>query len=92
MPTHSSTLTAKGQITLPVALRRAWALESGDAVEFFTDHRGRVLVRPRNAKPTSFYAALPARPRLPEVVDDDDAIGRAATERNVVATRRNAAE
>ena len=42
-----STLTSKGQITLPVVLRRLWDLNSGDEVDFTLQDDGRVLLRKR---------------------------------------------
>ena len=45
MPT--STLTSKGQITLPKAIRDRFGLVEGDVLEFTVDEDGRILVRPR---------------------------------------------
>jgi AbrB family looped-hinge helix DNA binding protein len=38
-------LTTKGQITLPVVLRRLWDLNSGDEIDFTLQDDGRVLLR-----------------------------------------------
>ncbi len=45
--THKSqsTLTSKGQITLPVELRRRWGLKPGDRLDFSLEADGRVVVR-----------------------------------------------
>jgi AbrB family looped-hinge helix DNA binding protein len=40
-----STLTSKGQITLPVELRRRWDLKAGDCVDFCLEDDGRVVLR-----------------------------------------------
>lgn len=40
-----STLTSKGQITLPVELRRRWGLQPGDRLDFTLEAGGRVVVR-----------------------------------------------
>lgn len=40
-----ATLTTKGQITLPVVLRRLWDLNSGDEIDFTLQDDGRVLLR-----------------------------------------------
>lgn len=42
----SSTITSKGQITLPIALRRLLNLKEGDRVEFDLDSAGEVRLRP----------------------------------------------
>jgi AbrB family looped-hinge helix DNA binding protein len=40
-----ATLTSKGQITLPVELRRRWGLKAGDRVDFSLEPGGRVVLR-----------------------------------------------
>lgn len=92
MSVYTATVTAKGQITLPIELRRLWRLQAGDSVEFFADHNGDLHVRPRNAAPTAFLAAVAPRSRLIDVATDDDAIGAAVLSRNVAAVTRHAAE
>lgn len=44
MPT--STLTSKGQITLPKAIRERLGLHAGDVLEFRFDEHGQVVLRP----------------------------------------------
>lgn len=40
-----STVTSKGQITLPVELRRRWEIKAGDQIDFALQDDGRVLLR-----------------------------------------------
>jgi antitoxin PrlF len=40
-----ATLTSKGQVTLPVELRRRWGLQAGDCVDFCLEDDGRVVLR-----------------------------------------------
>jgi len=40
-----ATLTSKGQITLPVELRRRWDLKPGDCIDFCLEEDGRVVLR-----------------------------------------------
>ena len=40
-----STLTSKGQVTLPVELRRRWDLKPGDCIDFCLEDDGRVVLR-----------------------------------------------
>jgi antitoxin PrlF len=42
----SATVTSKGQITLPIEVRRRLGLKQGDKVEFVYDEDGRTVVRP----------------------------------------------
>jgi antitoxin PrlF len=41
-----SAITAKGQITIPKAIREHLGLKSGDRVRFFVGHDGRVTILP----------------------------------------------
>lgn len=41
----SSTLSSKGQITVPLEIRHRLGLKEGDRVEFFVDH-GLTIIRP----------------------------------------------
>lgn len=45
MPT--STLTSKGQITLPKSIRDRFGLVEGDQLEFTIDEQGRIIVQLR---------------------------------------------
>lgn len=38
-----ATLTSKGQVTLPKALRKRLRLEKGDRIEFSVDEKGRLI-------------------------------------------------
>ena len=46
MPT--ATLTSKGQVTIPKAVREALRIDSGDQIDFVFTDRGDVLVRAVN--------------------------------------------
>ena len=41
----SSTITSKGQVTIPVEVRRQLSLKSGDKVAFYLEN-GRVVLKP----------------------------------------------
>lgn len=43
----TSTLTSKGQVTVPKAIRERLGLQEGDVLEFSVDETGCLLVRPR---------------------------------------------
>ncbi len=85
-------ITSKGQITIPSDIRRLWKLEAGDSLEFYSDHKGHLSIRPRNASPVAFLDALPARTRLPAFSSDEEAIGAAVVSRNTPAGKRQASE
>ena len=46
IPMAGSTLTSKGQVTLPKEIRDQLGVHQGDRVEFRTDRNGRVWVEP----------------------------------------------
>lgn len=41
-----STLTSKGQVTIPKAIRERLGLSEGDTLEFSVDNKGRIVARP----------------------------------------------
>lgn len=73
-----ATLTSKGQITIPQAVRRMLSLHAGDSVEFEAE-QGRVEMRP--ARPRRISAGvlkryLPKSWTPPSVEQMDEQIGR----------------
>ncbi|HEX4496876.1 MAG TPA: AbrB/MazE/SpoVT family DNA-binding domain-containing protein [Thermoanaerobaculia bacterium] len=75
MPT--STMTSKGQITLPKEVREHFHLKAGDQVEFRIESGGTVGLRPVSGSILSLYGAL-HRPgaSAASVKEMDDAVGR----------------
>ena len=74
----TATLTSKGQITIPKAVRRLLGLQIGDALEFDVQ-QGRVEMRPSRPKRTSagvLKTHLPRGWKPVSVEDMDAAIGR----------------
>jgi antitoxin PrlF len=91
MSAYIATITAKGQMTLPIEVRRALNIQPGDEIEIYTDHRGEFCLRPITAGPLDFLKGLPASKRRADVASDDDAIALEVTERNMRSLARNAA-
>jgi AbrB family looped-hinge helix DNA binding protein len=60
----TSTLTSKGQTTIPKDIRNRLKLHPGDRLEFVIDEDGRVLVLPAtiDAKELAGMLKAPARP------------------------------
>ncbi|MCO5100834.1 MAG: AbrB/MazE/SpoVT family DNA-binding domain-containing protein [Burkholderiaceae bacterium] len=42
----STTMTSKGQVTIPKRIREALRIEPGDRIDFDVDCKGRVLIQP----------------------------------------------
>jgi antitoxin PrlF len=82
--THFETaLTSKGQITVPVEIRRLWNVKMGEKIEFFYDHRGEVCVRPFNAGAIDFLNIVAPKKRSPEFSTDEDALADIVLSRNM---------
>ena len=47
--TQQSTITRKGQVTIPVGIREALGLEQGDKIDFILDKNKRVELVPRGS-------------------------------------------
>jgi antitoxin PrlF len=56
-----STVTSKGQITIPKAVRDALRLEAGDRVYFEVRADGSVLLKPRNEPVERLFGMLGGR-------------------------------
>jgi antitoxin PrlF len=50
---HFSTITSKGQLTVPQEIRKRLGLEAGDRVEFVVEE-GRTVIRPVRAEVNPF--------------------------------------
>jgi antitoxin PrlF len=66
----TSTLTSKGQVTIPKAIRERLALSEGDTLEFTIDERGRIVVRPRNSDEGVCGVLRDFAPTEPVTVED----------------------
>ena len=71
--------SAKGQVTVPVEVRRMIGLEAGGKVQFQTDADGRVFV---TAKKRSIKALRGLVPRPDATVDVEAAISAETARRN----------
>jgi antitoxin PrlF len=73
----STTLTSKGQLTLPKSIREFLRVKAGDPVDFLIDDEGRVIVRPATVDVRSLKGLLrrPGR-RAVKVEAMDAAIAR----------------
>ncbi|WP_277213801.1 AbrB/MazE/SpoVT family DNA-binding domain-containing protein [Isoptericola croceus] len=77
MPT--ATVTSKGQITIPAAVRRALGLRTGDRVEFVALPDGHVEIVPATRSVTSLKGFFgPQPPQVVSLEEMDRAIADAA--------------
>ena len=74
----TSTITSKGQITLPKQIRERLHLVSGDRIDFVVEENGQIVVRPARSRLRQLRGMLRDRKRKPvSVVQMDAAIARA---------------
>ncbi|HEY6004035.1 MAG TPA: AbrB/MazE/SpoVT family DNA-binding domain-containing protein [Anaeromyxobacter sp.] len=82
----SSTLTSKGQITLPKSVRERLGLRVGDRVRFRETGEGTVVVEPETADLMDLFGALvPPRRRHLTIDDMNTAIRRAGARKGTSA-------
>ena len=73
----ASTVTSKGQITIPKQIRDQLRLEPGDRVEFQVDRQGQVTMRPHNRDFHSLKGMIRRRRKTPVSVEEmNEAIAR----------------
>ena len=63
---RSSTISSKGQITVPLEVRKRLGLKVGDRVEFVVD-KDRTTIRPARAPENPFLKYIGALPAFPSI-------------------------
>jgi antitoxin PrlF len=80
--TARSTITAKGQTTVPKEIRDRLKLKPGDRIEYVVTEDGQVMLKARNKRMADFAGILGKPPGGPLTIEEmDDAIAAAVTER-----------
>jgi AbrB family looped-hinge helix DNA binding protein len=85
MNSFEARVTAKGRITVPAKVRAKLGLKGGDKLEFSIDGSGRVLVRPRTARPVVVHENVRKTSPVLKDMDNDEVIDAAVIEKD----RRN---
>lgn len=73
-----TTMTSKGQVTVPKAIREQLHLRPGDKLNFLLDEDGRLRVEPVTAPVTLLKGMLPKPRRAISLAEMDEAIAAAA--------------
>ena len=55
----TSTLTSKGQTTIPIDIRSYLGIHPGDRIEYFIDDEGKVVISPLSMDVTQLKGMLP---------------------------------
>ena len=53
-----STLTSKGQITIPKSLRKSMSIDTGDKIEFIINEQNEVVIKPITKKAIDVFGQL----------------------------------
>ena len=76
-----STVTSKGQTTIPHQVRSHLGLKTGDRVEFVIDSEGRVVLEPATVDAAELEGILAPAPRRVSLEEMDAAIRKRAARR-----------
>lgn len=82
-----STITSKGQATIPKAVRDRLGVKPGDRIKFFVHPNGSVVILPTRPV-TDLRGIVKARRRPVAIEEMDEAIARGASEAGRPAKRR----
>lgn len=75
-----ATISSKGQVTFPKAIREQLKLEAGDKVEFTLTANGQILVVPKTASIKKLKGILPKPDKTVSLDEMEAAIVKGATE------------
>jgi antitoxin PrlF len=78
MPT--ATVTSKGQITIPVKVRKALGLKPGVRVDFYEIEPGEFVLRPKTASIRDLEGCVPRLDYVPTIEEMNEAILEGAAE------------
>jgi len=77
----SATITSKGQITIPVRVRTAMGLDSGDRIEFVEVEKGEFVIVAATRSLRELNGLFKGRRRKPASIEEmDAAIAKRASE------------
>ncbi len=68
----SSTITSKGQLTIPKTVRDSLRLHTGDKVNFIITEKGEALIRPITKKVDDVFGRLHNKGRKPVSIERMD--------------------
>ena len=75
-----ATLTSKGQVTIPKAVRDALHLQTGDRLDFILEADGTVRILPITGSVKRLKGMLPAPARTLTIEEMDDVIAQGAAD------------
>jgi antitoxin PrlF len=76
----TASLTSKGQLTVPISIRKKLGLQAGDQVLFVEREDGEVVVRAKKGDLMDFYGVFKSSGKPATAEEMDEAVGRYLTE------------
>lgn len=73
-------ISSKGQVTIPVEIRRRYGLDTGDEVEFIAEDKGTYLVPLKRKKLTDLYGVLKSDKPWPGIAKAREIAGKKLAE------------
>ncbi len=87
-----ATVTSKGQITIPVEVRKALGLSAGDEVMFFDQGNREFAIRPRTGSIRDLEGIVPKLDYVPTLEQLKDGVAAAIEEEYTASVSRDAAD
>ena len=84
-----STMTSKGQTTIPIEIRRRLKLKPGDRIEYVVDKGGKIVLSPRNLDIRELKGILGPPPRHVSLEEMETVIRTRRAERGMRGIGRN---
>ena len=78
MPT--STISSKGQTTIPIDIQRLLKVKPGDKLQYFVEPDGRVSLLPKTLSVKDLKGVLPKPSKTVSIEEMDEAVRRKAIE------------
>lgn len=85
--TETTTLTSKGQATIPKAIRDRLNLRTGDRLAFIVDDDGRVVLMPATVHVSELRGIMP-KPKKVATLDEMDAAIQAGAAHRFKGTKK----
>jgi antitoxin PrlF len=83
----TSTISSKGQTTIPIDIQRLLNVKPGDKLQYFVDTDGRVSLLPKTLAIKDLEGILPKPKRVATLEEMDAAVEKRAADRFLKSTR-----
>lgn len=80
---HTSTITSKGQTTIPADIRNLLNLKTGDKIRFFVQENGHITIVPLTVSLSDLKGILPKPQKAVTIEEMNEAVKKHAAERYI---------